>query len=182
MLNWKLLPLIYDFFTLLEFLLFSGFLIFQLQSATAKRVLQALCVVFSICYFGFVFYTKGLVAASSIPINTVMIDSIPIGVETIIILPFSFYFLYERTKDTNTLFIYETYQFWIVLGIVLYLAGSFFIYIFSNSLTPSDVRKYWVITNMFSILRSLFFVVAILKLTRPNKNTYFHELEMTYLN
>jgi hypothetical protein len=111
------------------------------------------------------------------------IDSIPIGVETIIILIFSFYYLYERMNDTTTLFIYNTYQFWIVLAIVLYLAGSFFIYIFASYLRNNDeISKYWIITNIFSILKNIFFAIAVYINAKPSKDSIRYDLELRSLN
>jgi hypothetical protein len=183
MLHWSKIPLLYDSFTLIECLFFCAFLHSQLKNKNSKKILRLSCAVFTVCYIAFTIYTKSATDTSSIPTNQVVMDSIPIGVETILLLSFSFYFLYERTKDTTTLFIYNTYQFWVILGIVLYLAGSFFIYIFCNYLSPSEVRKYWVVTNCFSILRSLFFVLAIIYNSKPPRNnTLIPDFEMSYLN
>jgi hypothetical protein len=182
MLVWGKIPILYDFFTLIEFLFFSAFLHSELQSNTAKKLLRLSCIVFTLFYVAFFIYTKSATETSSIPPNQVVMDSIPIGFETILMLAFSFYFLYERTKDTTTLFIYNTYQFWVILGIVLYLAGSFFIYIFTNYLSPEEVKKYWVITNCFSILKNVFFVIAIIHHFRPTKNRLLTDMEMPYLN
>lgn len=183
MLHWGKFPLLYDSFTLIEFLFFGWFLHSQLKSRTSKKVLRIACLLFTFCYIAFTVYTKSAADTSSIPTNQVVMDSIPIGFETIIILAFCFFFLYERTKDTTTLFIYNTYQFWIILGIVLYLAGSFFIYIFCNYLSPVEVRKYWVVTNFFSILRTAFFVIAIIYNTKPPRNNRLSlDFELAYLN
>lgn len=65
-------------------------------------------------------------------------------------------------KDTETLFVYSRYPFWIVLGMMLYLAGSFFIYIYASQLPPKELGKYWVFTNIFSILKNIFFTIAII--------------------
>ncbi|MGV3530503.1 MAG: hypothetical protein ACO1OO_16485 [Flavisolibacter sp.] len=58
------------------------------------------------------------------------------------------------------------------------MAGSFFIYIFSNQLLSEgksdEVAKYWVFTNIFSILKNIFFVIAIIlnaKEADPKKTT-----------
>lgn len=176
------IPLLYDFFTLVEFLVFSSFIYLHLKNQTSKKLLQIACIVFTLFYILFTLYTKGGASISSLTQNEVAIDSVPIGVETIIVLAFSFYFLYERTNDTTTLFIYNTYQFWVVLGMVLYLAGSFFIYIFANFLSPAEVFKYWVITNVFSILRSCFFTLAIIYHAKPTKNKLVSDFGISYLN
>ena len=65
-------------------------------------------------------------------------------------------------NDTTNLFIYSKYQFWIILGMMIYLAGSFFIYIFANQLAPKDVAKYWFFTNIFYIIKNIFFSIAII--------------------
>jgi hypothetical protein len=183
MLTWGKIPLLYDSFTLIEFLLFSAFLFSQLKSIRSKKILIFTSCLFTVFYFGFILYTKVALDKSYLTSKTVKIDSIPVGIEAIFILSFSFYYLYECTRDTTTLFIYNTYQFWVVLGIVLYLAGTFFIYIFTDSLNAADLKKYWVITNIFSILRTLFFVIAIVYHSKPQRNnTLTHDFELTYLN
>ncbi|MDQ6609800.1 MAG: hypothetical protein M3Y85_08270 [Bacteroidota bacterium] len=105
-------------------------------------------------------------------------DSIQIGIETIIILSASFFYLYEQMNNTTTLFIYTKPAFWILLGIVLYLSGSFFVYIFANYLTPKELREYWIITNFFSILKNVFFCIAIYINAKPSK----YDLEMSGQN
>jgi hypothetical protein len=104
------------------------------------------------------------------------IDSIPIGVEAICILIFAFYYLYEQMKDVSTLFIYGRYHFWIVLGMMIYLAGSFFIYIYASQLPEKLVAQYWIFTNIFSIIKNIFFTIAIFvngsQSTKKNKRAY----------
>ena len=180
--NWNKIPLLYDSNTLVEFLLFSAFLYAQFRKPVSKTVIAVTALIYSVFYLLFLFYARNVEATNAIPMDTAIIDSIPIGVETIIILSFSFYYLYERMKDTSTLFIYNTYQFWVVVGMVLYLAGSFFIYIFSNYLSGAEVKKYWVITNFFSILRSVFFAIAIIHQAKPTKNKIVSDYEISYIN
>jgi voltage-gated potassium channel Kch len=104
------------------------------------------------------------------------IDSIPIGIEAILILIFSFYYFYEQMKDVSTLFIYGRFHFWIVLGMMIYLAGSFFIYIYASQLETHEVAKYWIFTNIFSIIKSILFTIAIFingsQSTKKNRQAY----------
>ncbi|MBA2498774.1 MAG: hypothetical protein H0V30_03520 [Chitinophagaceae bacterium] len=90
------------------------------------------------------------------------IDTIPIGIETIIILTFSFYFLYERMNEPTTDLIYNDYRFWIVLGMIIYLAGSFFIYIFSDQVDRNLFNKYLSLTYIFYALKNILFTLGIL--------------------
>jgi len=178
--TWKKVPLLYDFCTFFEFWCFTAFFHSQLQNVFSKKLLRLNVLSFTLLYILFLVYTKN---TPSVDKNTIKFDSIAIGVEMLLLLPFCFYYLYERTNDTTTLFIYNIYQFWIVLGIVLYLAGTFFIYIFATSLSLHELEKYWVVTNLFSILRSCLFSLAIFYYAKPPKNnTLTTDFEVSYFN
>src|SRR5690606_14449172 len=81
--------------------------------------------------------------------------------ETIIILTFSFYFLYERMNEPTTNLIYNDYRFWIVLGMIIYLAGSFFIYIFSDQVNRELFYKYLSLTYVFYAIKNILFTLGI---------------------
>ncbi|MES2880513.1 MAG: hypothetical protein V4676_00085, partial [Bacteroidota bacterium] len=89
-----------------------------------------------------------------------VLDSIPIGFETILIFIFTFLYFYEQLNDTTELLIYTKPHFWCVLGILIYLSGSFFIYIFANQITIEELGQFWIITNIVSIVKNLFFTLA----------------------
>jgi uncharacterized protein (DUF486 family) len=163
---------LYESFTLVEYILFIAFVYSQLENKTAKSLIVIISVAFTIFFLTYTLLAKAVRG----------IDSIPIGIEAIIILVFSFYYLYERMNDTTTLFIYNTHQFWIILGIVLYLAGSFFIYIFASHLRNYAIDKYWFITNIFSILKNIFFCIAIYLHAKPSKESVKYNLELSSLN
>ena len=75
-------------------------------------------------------------------------------------------------NNTTELFIYSKPSFWAVLGILLYLSGSFFIYIFANEISLKELEKYWIITNIASILKNIFFAIAIyIQATQHAKNS-----------
>lgn len=158
---------LYYFFTFVEYSLFAFALYTLIKNAAFKKIILISCVAYLVFWiiYNFFFKSPG-------------IDSVPIGIETILILVYSFYFLFEQMNDTSNLFIYSKYSFWVIFGILLYLAGSFFIYIFSNQLLSEgksdEVAKYWVFTNIFSILKNIFFVIAIIlnaKEADPKKTT-----------
>ena len=165
-------PYLYEIFTVMELILFLGFLGFHIKKTKVKKMLLYIGICFTIFYFSF----------SALASEKTPIDSIQIGIEAIIVLTFSYYYLYERMNDTNTLFIYNTYTFWVVIGMVLYLSGSFFIYLFTNFLSDAEIKKYWIITNIFSILKSILFTVAILIHAKPTRNTLNADLELSSLN
>ena len=158
---------LYSTFTFIEYLLFASLLYLSISNKVFKKIIIAI----SILFFSFLIIYDTIAKVRGI-------DSIPIGVEAILILVFSFYYLYEQLQDTNTLFIYSLYSFWIVLAMMLYLAGSFFIYIYASQLPPEQVAKYWIFTNIFSILKNILFTVAIILNANSNvkKSTSNHKL------
>lgn len=159
-------------FTVVESITFVSFLYIQIKNKNVKVAalfIGVALVLFNILYPLFINNVK-------------QIDSVPIGVETIIIIIISFYYLYEKTNDTATLYIYSTFPFWIVIGMVIYLSGSFFIYIFAESLSIADLHKYWFVTNILSILKNIFFTIGIIVNSKPPKKLPPSDFEFSALN
>lgn len=108
-------------------------------------------------------------------LSSLYFDSIPIGVETILVLIFSIYFLFEEINNPNIIFLYNNYRFWIIVGFMIYLAGSFFIYILANFLSRPQLLFYWQFIDVFLILKNIFFTIGILVFALQSKftNQYF---------
>ena len=151
---------LYSSFTFFEFILFTSAIYLIINNRGFRKFIVAISILFTVFILIYNFYVK-----------VVGIDSIPIGIEAIIILILSFYYLYEQMKDPENLFVYSRFSFWVVLGMMLYLAGSFFIYIYASRLDDSEVGKYWIFTNIFSIIKNIFFTIAILLNTGEKPNS-----------
>lgn len=89
------------------------------------------------------------------------IDSVPIGIETILMLFYIVYFFYEFSKNLSTLFIYNHFVFWISVGILIYLGGSFFFFMLINNLSKEQVRAFGDLTYIAEILKNILFSIAI---------------------
>jgi hypothetical protein len=146
----------YSLFIAMEYSFFAFFLWRSLKNAAAKKTLIILSIVF-ICFL--IPYTLfGEIK---------QIDSLSIGIESIIILSFCFYFLYELINQPTTSFIYNDYRFWIVMGFLLYLAGTFFFYIYAEQQSSlKELLKYWFLTWVFYIIKNILFAVGIIIFTR----------------
>ncbi len=147
------------FFTFFEYSLFTYFIYINLINKKIKTIIAVLSTGFVLFIIVFDFVTKfqGF-------------DSIPIGIESILIIIFSFYFLFEQMNDLSNLFVYSRYQFWVVIGIMLYLAGSFFIYILASHIKSDLLGQYWFLTNAFYSIMTSFFAIAFF-IRGKNKNT-----------
>lgn len=141
---------LYDFFTTLEYSVFAYFLWNHIKNLFFRKLIVGISIVF----IAFLIFYYSLADFRSI-------DSIPIGIESILILLFSFYYFFEQINDTKALFIYNKYSFWIVTGIMIYLAGSFFIYVFANHLDTALLMKYWFLTNVFYVIKGFFICYGI---------------------
>ncbi len=154
----KILGVIYSLYTLIEYSVFALFLWLNIHNKAFRR---------AILITSLIFLTFLLIYNLNTRVRRV--DSLPIGVETIFILVYSFYYLYEQMNDTTNLFIYNKYQFWVITGFMLYLAGSFFIYIFANQADKSLIDDYWFLTHAFYILMNIFIGISFfLRSKKPN--------------
>ena len=91
------------------------------------------------------------------------IDSVPIGIETILILIYAFFLFYEQFKVMETGYIYSKHWFWFVTGILFYLSSSFFF----NILASNNIEiagRYWYLTWIFETIKNILFVVGIILL------------------
>jgi len=100
------------------------------------------------------------------------LDSIPIGIESILLFIYIFYFFYEFSKQIKDTFIYNHYTFWIGVGIMIYLGGSFFFYILLNNLSTSEEKTFGNMTYVTEIIKNLLFAISIYLFKKhPVKNS-----------
>jgi hypothetical protein len=162
---------IYSCFTFLEYALFTSFIFSFIKSPGFKKIIIGTSVLYSL--FLPIYHTTFEFGGS--------IDSIPIGVETLLILLFCFYYFYEQMNDLDNHYIYNRYHFWIIIGMMLYLAGSFFIYIFANQVNKDTQRQFWFLTYFFYVVKDLFFLIGLMNYKKGTKTQSLKEL-YPYLN
>jgi hypothetical protein len=112
------------------------------------------------------------------------LDTIPVTFQAIFIMSLCVVYFFQQIRNPNTLFIYSTFEFWIVTGILIYLAGTFFIYIFSSNLTSEELDQYWSINYIFNTIKNILFALGLFVLGRKSKKpvekdpfNYFSALE-----
>ena len=163
------LNILFSSFTLLEFVSFSLFLSFHIENKKFKQLLVSLILVFAIFIFIYFFI---------VPFN--FIDSVPIGIETILVICFSVYFLYELVNKSNLL-LYNTTEFWIITGFLIYLAGSFFIYLYANQVSEQELYQFFFVTYIFGSIKSIFITIGLwVNLKRPK--VQYHSEYQPFLN
>ena len=133
-------------FTFLEFAFFSFFLWSVIRNTLFRKAILIISILFIIFQ---IFYLTAVAPNR--------LDSIPIGIETILLFIYIFYFFYEFSKNVRDIFIYNHYTFWIAVGIMIYLGGSFFFYILINHLEESELDKFGNMTYVAEIIKNLLF-------------------------
>lgn len=149
----------YNFtYTLVEYGTFTYLLYINIESKRARVmiIITSFFFVGFVYFFNFVYHNR--------------LDSIPIGTETLLLLIIGIYFFYEQFKNPQLLYVYGHYCFWITMGILVYLCGSFFIFLRGDSITAAEKDQFWFLTYVFEIVKNICFGVAIVVLSRkPNQ-------------
>ncbi|MBN8676302.1 MAG: hypothetical protein J0L56_19400 [Chitinophagales bacterium] len=96
------------------------------------------------------------------------LDTIPIGVETIIIFIFLVSFFYREITAIKK-YPQISYTFWVAIGIIIYLGGTFFFNILANHLDPSEIIDYWYLSYLADIIKNIFFSIGLLIYARQPK-------------
>ena len=140
-------------FTIVEFCCFSLFFYFTLLNHPRIR---KIILVFAVLFAVFCFLNLFLEFS-----RYDNLDTIPVTFQAIFIMSLCVIYFFEQIRNPNSLFIYSTSEFWIVTGILVYLAGTFFIFIYSANLTQEELIKYWPINYVFNAIKNILFGLAI---------------------
>ena len=116
-------------------------------------------------------------------------DSLSIGIETIIVILLCAYYLLSQVKGANSLLIYSTFDFWVIITFLLYFSGTFFLYLFTDRMLKShEFQKiYFIINISFNIMKNLLLCVAMTMKTEKsvnypaNKRDHFPDLGDDFL-
>ena len=145
-LNWNL-------FNIIEYYLLALFIRNLLRTKTLKIIILVFSLLFLVVAFASVIsggYSKHY-------------DSITNGLESILLIIYSIFYLFEQISKPDHIFFYSIPEFWIIVAILLYFSGTFFFNTYANGLIESNKSfqaQYSAINNAFEILKSLLFGVA----------------------
>lgn len=158
-------------YTFLEFLSFS--LIYWLNFRNKKiKSFTLLTVIFFVIFQVIIFFT----------VKFQSMDNIPIAVETILVYLYIFYFFYEYFINIESEYVYDNYCFWLSIGIMIYLGGSFFIYILANHTTEAEDEKFWYLTYIAETIKNIFFAVAIFVYAKQKSKEKIPNQNIPYLD
>jgi len=157
---------LYASFTIIEYTLLTIFLYFSLKD----KKLWFIPIVGSLLFYSIVivnFLTK----------KSEVFDSLSASVESILIIIYSIVFLYIQIKDPSVIFVYQTKKFWIVIAFFIYFSSTLFLFLYAATFTNQEHKSYWIINNIFDILKNVLFCIAFsMKKSKASK----HSIESLY--
>ena len=151
---------IYSSFTIIEYTLFSIFLFLSYKEKVFKYTLFV-CSLF--------FYA--IAVLNIIHKNKESFDSISGSLEAVLIIVYGIFYLYEQIKDPSIFYVYFSKKFWIVIAFLLYFSSTLFLFIYAATFTRPDQSTYWVINNVFDIIKNLLFAISF-TMKKDKKTSY----------
>jgi hypothetical protein len=166
------LPILYALYTIIESLFLSYYLYISFKNNFFKKSLLVLSIVFVVIAL-FNLYT--IVFQSS---TSQLIDTIPVSTSALILMIFSILYLFEEIQTPKIGFVYSKPNFWIVVGIMIYFSGTFFLFLQYSALSNSDKDNFWIINIICIILKNIFFSISFML---PKENETSKDLDNSYL-
>lgn len=142
---------IWGLYTICEFVFFACFYYIALESPSLKRFIligSPLILLFII-----ISYIKS---------DKNDFDSTSASVESITLIIFSIMYFFEQINRPQTLFIYSSPNFWVVLGILIYMSSVLFLFII-GIISPKQAYKYWIINNVSNFITNIIFCIAFVR-------------------
>lgn len=158
-------------FTIIEFI-FLFFYIFSLLTNRKFKIFLLICS-FVFLFVAVVNFYKNIV------VGTPSFDTIPIAVSSITLISGSIFYLFETIQKPEISFVYSRPNFWVVVGIMIYFSGTFFLFLQFDSLSPTDQVNFWIINLICFVLKNIFFSISF---TLKPENQQSLNVDEFYLN
>jgi hypothetical protein len=148
-------------FTLIEYSLFSLYYYFLIDSRKFKRFVYLISVPFyALVLLNFFFLGRSK-----------QFDALPASAEAFIIIIYCIYYFYEQLNKPQVTFIYSTFHFWISIGIFIYMAGTFVLFVQSSMLSDNERNNFWIINLISNILKNILFSISFIIPSKPSNNS-----------
>ncbi len=151
-------------FTIIEYSTITFFIFQLIESDLFKKLIKIGSIIFIIVSILDI-YTSSFTS----------FDSLPSGLESILVLSYCLFFVYEKMTSTDFSF---NGTIWITIGLILFFSGTFFLFILSqnNFKDSSFILTYGYIVAIFNIIKNLFITIGIFSESNKSKRTS-HKLQ-----
>lgn len=136
-------------FTLIEYGVFTYFL----YSIIDNRLFRIIILGLSGAFFLFTTYYYFSFKSDTF-------DSLPASIESILIVAYSIFYLFDQMSKPQVIFIYQEPNFWFVVGFIIYFSGTLFLFIQASNLTLEVRDNFWKINLFSNIIKNILFAIA----------------------
>jgi hypothetical protein len=150
-----------------EYLFFSAIFFFCIQSRVFRKII-IIVTILNLCFDFFLFFTK-----------KPNFDFWTILTTAILIFVYSIFFFYEQVNSPQILLIYLSHKFWIVVGCILYISGTLFVFLYTSDDKNKQNSSLWIINVAFEIVKNLFFSIAFIIARKSKENVLPHDFDDT---
>jgi hypothetical protein len=171
--------------------LLSDFIRFKVLGEKNGFFVSSLFTIGELVIISYYFYTvikapilrKCILAASSIILLSLVVifirsdkknfDSFSASLESITFIIFCLLYFYEQINRQDQYFIYSSPNFFVVLGIMIYMSATLFLFVMANNFSEIERNRYWVINDVSNIITNISFSIAFMQ------NRFSHQNHMT---
>ncbi len=161
--------IVYDIFTVIEFGLFSLFFSYIVKEHGVKRTITSIFIVFAIFSIIDYFFLR----------KDESFNSTTAAVAQVLMISMCIYYFYYQLKQPDTYLIYNTQNFWIIIAFLIYVSGTFFLYLLAENMIGEKTfaKQYRMINSSFIILKNFFlFIAMLIKPQKPSTSDFSDEI------
>lgn len=142
---------LYNLFTIVEFGCFCYLIAIAINNKRLNKILTGTFILFSILAVANYFLTDSDSITS--PID---------GIKGVFTICLCIYFFYNQLKGYDSSLLYTTQRFWIIIAFLIYVAGTFFLYLLAeNRIKDKGFQvNYFIINSSFIIIKNILLCVA----------------------
>jgi hypothetical protein len=149
-------------FALCEFAFFSVLLYLCIKNKTFRKIIIAISAA-NLCFEFYLLYTNKPNFVFWVALTT-----------AVLIVIYSIFFFYEEINSTENLLIYQSYRFWMILGCIIYLSGTLFLFLLTADNKDKQHSPFYIINILFEIIKNVFFSISFI-VARNNRQSEFSE-------
>ena len=147
----------YNFYTIFEF----SFLALFFYQASKIQLLKKVILVITPIFIAFCLLDMAVLEGWQV------LNAFSLGISSILLMSLILVLFFETSNDLNLTFMEQSPVFWILIGLLLYFASTFFLYIFVNKMVSTDPKvadQLWDLNSYALLVRNFIFCVGILKI------------------
>lgn len=142
-----------------EYLAFSGIIYFSFNTSLFRKIVVFAGIAFLLF---FIIYLTGFVITE--------LDPVINSVKSIILIILSLLVFYERFQKETEQFIYADYRFWGLIGLIIYISGSF-LFNLAYSEYFVEVKDLEIIIPSLFLVKSIFLAISLILLIKQTKKS-----------